>query len=133
MDTGQNQIKKVFIVDDDEFLLDMYAIKFRESGFQVDIAKGGEEALEKIRGGYSPDAALLDVVMPSIDGFELLRIIKKENLLPHGVVIILTNLGQKEDIDRGLRLGANDYIVKAHFTPAEVVEKVSQLLSKVTH
>lgn len=121
---------KVFIVDDDEFLLEMYAVKFREAGFAVDIAKDSAEALGKIKAGYSPKVLMIDVVMPSIDGFELLRLIKKDNLLPDALIVILTNLGQKEDIDRGLRLGADDYIVKAHFTPAEVVKKVSALLSK---
>ena len=126
----ENQQKKVLIVDDDEFLLEMYAVKFKESGFQVEIAKSGEAALNKMREGYVADVVLLDVVMPVLDGFELLRIIKKEQLLPKAVFIILTNLGQKEDIDRGLRLGADDYIVKAHFTPTEVVNKASQLLGK---
>ena len=117
-------------MDDDEFLLEMYAVKFKESGFQVEVAKSGEAALNKIREGYVADVVLLDVVMPVIDGFELLRLIKKEQLLPKAVVIVLTNLGQKEDIDRGLRLGADDYIVKAHFTPTEVVNKASQLIGK---
>ena len=119
---------KVFIVDDDEFLLDMYAVKFRESGFEVEIARGGEEALAKIQSGYVPDAILLDIVMPGLDGFEMLRMMKKENLGGGSRVIILSNLGQKEDIERGLELGAKDYIVKAHFTPTEVVKKVEALL-----
>lgn len=120
--------KNVFIVDDDEFLLDMYVLKFQESGFAVDIAKGGEEALEKLRAGLKPDIVLLDIVMPRLDGFELLRIIKKEQLAPRAKVIMLTNLGQKEDIDRGLRIGADDYIVKAQFTPTEIVQRVRALL-----
>lgn len=120
--------KNVFIVDDDEFLLDMYVLKFQESGFAVDIAKGGEEALEKLRAGLKPDIMLLDIVMPRLDGFELLRTIKKEQLAPRAKVIMLTNLGQKEDIDRGLRIGADDYIVKAQFTPTEIVQRVRALL-----
>lgn len=119
---------KVFIVDDDEFLLDMYAVKFRESSFEVEVAHGGEEALSKIQSGYAPDAILLDIVMPGLDGFEMLRTMKKENLAKGSQVIILSNLGQKEDIERGLELGARDYIVKAHFTPTEVVKKIETLL-----
>ena len=119
---------KVFIVDDDEFLLDMYAVKFRESGFEIEVARGGEEALAKIKSGYAPEAILLDIVMPGLDGFEMLRTMKKENLGAGSRVIILSNLGQKEDIARGLELGAKDYIVKAHFTPTEVVKKVEALL-----
>ncbi|OGF87209.1 hypothetical protein A3B19_03160 [Candidatus Giovannonibacteria bacterium RIFCSPLOWO2_01_FULL_46_32] len=118
---------KVLIVDDDAFLLDMYAIKFRESGFAVDIAKNGEEALAKSKSA-NPDVILLDIVMPKMDGFDVLRALKKDNLAPNAVIVILTNLGQKEDVERGLKLGASDYVVKAHFTPSEVVAKVKGLL-----
>ncbi|MDP3762942.1 MAG: response regulator [bacterium] len=126
----ENPGKKILIVDDDEFLLDMYALKFRESGFDVETARGGEEAMQKIRGGLNPGVLLLDVVMPALDGFDVLKLIKKENLIPAAVLVVLTNLGQKEDVEKGLHLGAHDYIVKAHFTPSEVVKKVSALLEK---
>ena len=119
----------VLIVDDDAFLLDMYALKFKESGFQVEIAKDGEEAYAKIKSA-NPRAILLDIVMPKIDGFDVLRKIKQDNTAPNAVILILTNLGQKEDVERGLKLGADDYIVKAHFTPSEVVAKVKSLLEK---
>ncbi|MDP3935217.1 MAG: response regulator [Candidatus Giovannonibacteria bacterium] len=122
-----NPNTKVLIVDDDAFLLDMYSIKFKESGFLVEIAKNGEEALEKAKSS-NPDVILLDIVMPKMDGFDVLREIKKENIAPNAAIFILTNLGQKEDVDRGLKLGANDYIVKAHFTPSEVVNKVRNFL-----
>ena len=118
------------IVDDDEFLLDMYALKFKESGFAVEVARSGEEALTQMRQGLNPLVILLDIVMPNIDGLEFLRVVKKENLLGDSMVIVLSNLGQKEDIERGLKLGAQDYIVKAHFTPSEVVKKVLTLLER---
>ncbi|KKT57630.1 MAG: Two-component DNA-binding response regulator [Candidatus Giovannonibacteria bacterium GW2011_GWC2_44_9] len=118
---------KVLIVDDDVFLLDMYSIKFKESGFSVEIAKNGEDALAKAK-SLNPDIILLDIVMPKMDGFDVLREIKQNNIAPNAVIFILTNLGQKEDVDRGLKLGANDYIVKAHFTPSEVVAKVRSFL-----
>src|SRR3989338_1147576 len=122
-----NPNTKVLIVDDDAFLLDMYSIKFKESGFLVEIAKNGEEAIAKSK-SLNPDVILLDIVMPKMDGFDVLREIKKDNLAPGAVIFILTNLGQKEDVDRGLKLGASDYIVKAHFTPSEVVAKVNGFL-----
>ena len=121
---------KVLIVDDDAFLLDMYALKFKESGFQVEIAKDGDEAYEKIKSA-NPRAILLDIVMPKIDGFDVLRKIKQDNIAPNAIILILTNLGQKEDVERGLKLGADDYIVKAHFTPSEVVAKVKSLLARL--
>lgn len=120
---------KILLVDDDEFLLDMYSVKFKEAGFEIEIANSGEAALEKIRKG-TYDAILLDIIMPVLDGFEVLQQMKKENLLSKSVVVVLSNLGQKEDIERGMYLGANDYIIKAHFTPREVVEKIKQHLSE---
>ncbi len=118
----------ILIVDDDEFLLDMYSLKFRQSGFKVEACFGGQEALEKIRGGLRPDMVLFDLVMPNMDGFEFLRSFKEENLSEKSKLIILSNLGQKEDVQKGLALGADDYIVKAYFTPSEVLAKVSSLL-----
>jgi DNA-binding response OmpR family regulator len=125
-----NQPKKALIVDDDEFLLEMYSLKFKDSGFDIDIAKSGSEALDKIRESKNYDVLLLDIVMPSPDGFEVLSTIKKEKLLPKCLIIALTNLGQKEDVEKGKMFGADDYIVKAHYTPSEVVAKVKQLLAK---
>lgn len=117
----------VLIVDDDDFLLDMYSTKFREEGYQVEVAHKGTVALDLLKGGLQPDVMLLDIVMPEMDGFEVLHEIKKENLAKNWPIIILSNLGQKEDIERGTNLGASDYIVKAYLTPKEVVERVRKL------
>lgn len=120
---------KVLIVDDDEFLLEMYALKFKESGFEVEIAQNGRKALGKLQ-EFHPDVILLDVVMPIMDGFETLQEIRTKNTAPEAKIVMLTNLGQKEDTERGMSLGADDYVVKAHFTPTEVVEKVRAVLEK---
>ena len=122
--------KKVLIVDDDKFLLDMYTIKFTENNFDVTAALGSVEALGKIKEGIDPDVALLDVVMPAMDGFELLETIKRDKLAPRAKVIILSNLGQQSDIDKGNALGADGYIVKANATPSEVVEKVKEIIGR---
>ena len=124
------QKHKILIVDDDVFLLDMYATKFKEEGFDVEIAQGGKEALEKIKEGLYPEVVLLDVVMPGMDGFEVLGTIRKDNLIPTSKIIILSNLGQKENIDKGKELGVTDYVVKAYFTPSEVVKKANEALNK---
>lgn len=130
MEEKQNA-KKVLIVDDDEFLLEMYGIKFKEDGFDIDIAKNGEEALEKAKDSRnSYDVVLLDIVMPAPDGFEVLSAIKEQKLLPNTPIVVLSNLGQKEDIEKGKILGADDYIIKAHSTPSEVVAKIKTLLEK---
>lgn len=119
---------KILIIDDDEFLLDMYSIKFKELGYNVEIAFSGSDALEKIKEGLEPDVVLVDIVMPNMDGFEFLRRVKKENLLKKSKVVVLSNLGQEEDIKKGKELGADDYIVKAYFTPMEVTKKIETLL-----
>src|SRR3989344_5514735 len=120
---------KVLIVDDDEFLLEMYALKFKECGFEVNTAKDGADAVKKAK-ECRPDVILMDVVMPKMDGFDLLRTLKKDHMAPDTITLVLTNLGQKEDVEKGMRLGATDYIIKAHFTPSEVVRRVEGLLAK---
>lgn len=120
--------KKIFIVDDDKFLLDMYTFKFKEKGFEVVQAFGSVDALNKLKGGIVPDIMLLDVVMPTMDGFELLNIIKSEKLAPNAKVIVLSNLGQPSDVEKGRSLGANGYVIKASATPSEVVDRVMTVL-----
>jgi len=119
---------KVLLVDDDAFLLDMYALKFKEEDFSVEISSGAADALDKICGGAIYDIILLDIIMPTMDGFDFLDSVKKEKLIPETKIIVLSNLGQSEDIDRALALGATDYVVKAYFTPTEIVKKVKTLL-----
>ncbi len=120
---------KILIVDDDPFILDMYTLKLKEAGFTVENANNGQEGLAKIK-KLKPDLLLLDLVMPEMDGFETLERLNKDAPFKPHKIVILTNLGQKEEVERGLKLGANDYIIKAHFTPSEVVEKVKKLLVK---
>ena len=117
--------QKILIVDDDPFVIDMYVLKFKERGFDVETASNGTAALQKYK-EWQPEVVLLDVVLPMMDGFEIFREIKKIGRTP--VIIFLTNFGEKQDVDRGLKMGADGYIIKAHFTPSEVVEKVQHLL-----
>lgn len=121
--------KTLLIVDDDSFLLDMYAIRFSQSGFHVETAMNAGQALEKLRDGLVPDVMLLDVVMPAIDGFELLEQINEENLIPKTIKIYLSNLSQEQDLARGKALGAASYIVKANSTPSEVLTHVIEVMN----
>ncbi len=123
--------KKILIVDDDAFLIDMYALKFTQNNFIVSTAFNGKEAIEKLNAGFSPDIILLDIMMPEMDGFEMLKKINTENISPSSVKIILSNKGQQSDIDTGIKLGASGYIIKASNTPAEVVSQVNEILNKV--
>ena len=122
--------KKILIVDDDSFLLDMYALKFSQSGFAVTSALGAMPALEKLRGGFVPDIMVTDIVMPVVDGFEMLGKMKAEGLAQNAVKVILSNRGQESDIKQGNELGASGYIVKASTTPSEVVAQVTQIVEK---
>ncbi|MDP3988749.1 MAG: response regulator [bacterium] len=122
--------KTVYIIDDDQFLVDMYAIKFRESGYDVKTSTRGTAALEEFEKGESPDVVLLDIVMPTLDGFQILEEIRKKKLIPDTVIVILSNLGQQEDIEKGTSFNIQGYIVKASCTPSEVVAKVGAIVKK---
>ena len=87
----------------------------------------GTEGLRKIK-ETKPDLVLLDLILPGIDGFEVLRQAKKDDDISSIPVLILSNLGQQDDIQKGLELGAVDYLIKAHFTPAEIVAKIKSIL-----
>ncbi len=115
------------IVDDDKFLLDMYSLKFSEQGFEVETAMSADEALQKFEGGFQPVIFLVDLIMPGMDGFQLIEKLREKGAHEKAAIIILSNLGQKEDIEKGLSLGVDGYIVKASATPSEVVSRVSEI------
>ncbi|MEK7060464.1 MAG: response regulator [Patescibacteria group bacterium] len=114
---------RVYLVDDDRFLLDLYAVKFRDAGHEVSVFGSGEELLAALKksGAISPNVILLDLIMPGIGGFEVLETIRKENLAKGTKIIILSNLGQDSDIERAKKLSADGYIIKASAIPSEVL------------
>jgi len=120
--------RKICIIDDDNFLLDMYAFKFNQNNFEVYTFLGGGPLLEKLKEGLVPDVVLIDIIMPEMDGFEVLGVINKENLCPNAKKIILSNKSQQSDIDKGLSLGVSGYIIKANSTPSEVINEVIKIL-----
>ena len=126
----EKEKRKILIVDDDAFLLDMYALKFSQNNFEVFTAGGAAEAIEKLKGQLGPDIMLMDIIMPGMNGFEMLEQINKENLCPNSLKIVLSNKSQQADIDEGNRLGVSGYIVKANSTPTEVVDQVVKILEK---
>jgi len=121
---------KVLIVDDDKFLLDMYATKFKSLGHDVSVAVGAMEALEKLRDGAKPDILILDIIMPVMDGLELLVAIRKEKLVERSAVVMLTNESDPEKINQAKSLKADGYIVKATTIPSEVVSEVIDIVNK---
>lgn len=119
----------IIIVEDDSFLAQMYATKLTLEGYRVSIAGDGERGWQMIE-KERPDLVLLDILMPKMDGFAVLEKIRKSMNTQNIPVILLTNLSQKKDVERGLSLGANDYLIKSHFVPTEVLGKIRKLLGE---
>lgn len=129
----QNQrTKKIFIVSDDKLLLDMYTLKFKDEGFDVLPGYGSVDGLEKLRGGITFDAILLDVTAPMLDSLDLLTIIRDERLITDAKVIILSNATQLGSEDKSHVLGVNSYISKVSNTPSQVVDRVASILNTTT-
>ena len=125
----EEQKKKIMIIEDDYFVMDIYHTKLTQSGFDVISANNGLDALKKLQEEKQiPDLILLDIIMPYLGGLEVLERIKADEQLKSIPVILLTNLSQKAEIDKGLGLGAKDYLIKSHFTPSEVLEKINLLI-----
>lgn len=119
-----NPTYKILLVDDDSFLLNMYSLKFSKNNFAVETCQNPEEVLHKLTDGYTPDIILLDIIMPGMDGLDLLSKIRKDNLASKATIIMLTNQSDTKDIDRAKELGVAGYIVKATTIPSEVITKV---------
>jgi CheY-like chemotaxis protein len=116
-------MKKIIIVEDEEILRNLLRRKLIAEGYQVDVAENGEEGLAKIREN-KPDLILLDIIMPKMDGFEMLEEMKKDSSISDIAVIVVSNSGQPVEIDRAQSLGARDWLVKTEFDPQEVIDKV---------
>jgi len=119
--------KNILIIEDDKFLRELIVQKLIKESYTISEAIDGEEGIKKIR-DEKPALILLDLILPGIDGFEVLAKMKEDPALSPIPVIILSNLGQKEDVEKGLKLGAVDYLIKAHFTPGEIIEKIKAVL-----
>ncbi len=127
MSSSTSSQNTILIIEDDVFLSELMSKKLEESGFKVIKAIDGQEGLEKVVSA-KPDLILLDLILPGIDGFEVLKKIKDDPQSSSIPVIVLSNLGQREDIERGFDLGAQDYLVKAQFTPDEIIDRVKKPL-----
>ena len=120
----------ILLVEDDSFISGMYQTKLTNLGWQVEVVEDGEAAWQRLQKDPLPDLVLLDIVLPKKDGFEILEGLRQDERTKGLPIILLTNLGKKPDVERGVKLGADDYIIKAHYTPTEVVEKITNLLDK---
>ena len=121
---------RVYLTDDDRFLLDLYALKFKNAGHEVSAFPGGEELLAQLRKDTkAPDALLIDVIMPGMSGFDTLEAIRKEHLAESSKIIILSNQGQDSDIEKAKALGADGYIIKASAIPSEVLAETERIIT----
>jgi DNA-binding response OmpR family regulator len=119
----------VLLVDDDNFLLQMYSMKFTSEGFTVHTATSVNDAIEILRNGLTPDAVAFDITMPEHDGFFLLETVKAEGLAKNSKLIALTNQQSEAEKNKALELGATDYLIKATMIPSEVVNTVRAAIS----
>ena len=121
---------KIYLVDDDKFLLDLYAVKFKNAGHEVSVFGGGEALLAALRKEETskPDAILLDIIMPGVSGFDALETIRKEQLAKGAKIIILSNQGQNVDIEKAKQLSADGYIIKASAIPSEVLAETLRII-----
>ena len=119
--------KKILLVEDDLLIVEIYTTRLKEAGFEIESEVDGESAIRKLK-EKDFDLVLLDIVLPNLTGFEFLEKIRNNEKLKNVKVLILSNLGQKTDVDKAERLGAIKYLIKAHYTPSEVVEEVRKIL-----
>ena len=123
-------MKKILLAEDDPFVVEIYSRKIKEAGFDLEIVQTGEEALRKIKEERF-DILLLDMVLPGLSGWEVLEAIRKEKEKNEQLralkVLVLSNLGSRPEVERAVRMGAERYLIKAHYTPAQVVEEIKRL------
>jgi two-component system, OmpR family, alkaline phosphatase synthesis response regulator PhoP len=125
---NKNKKIKIMLIDDDRFLLDMYVIKFKAKNFDIETFSESQQALNKLRDGENPDIIILDIIMPNMDGMELLKIIREEKLAQSSAIVMLTN--QPDEVEKATALGVDGYIIKAVNIPSEVVEQVTNIYNK---
>lgn len=122
-------MKKILLIEDDKFISNMIVEKLKKAGLVVNLAEDAESGLAKIQ-KEKPDLILLDIILPGMDGYEFLEKLKADKELSSISVLILSNLGQKDEIERGLKLGAKDFWIKAYHDLDEIVQKTKQLLEE---
>ena len=122
---------KILFVDDDELVLDMYAVKFNQSPHTVQFANSADSARKILQDGFKPDAVVFDVMMPGTQGFDMIEQFKNEGLIDDKTVLIaLTNQNEDTDYKRAEKLGVHEYMVKAAHIPSEVLSIIETTIQK---
>jgi len=122
-----NEAKSILLVEDDALLVDIYSTKLQLSGFEVRVVDNGDKVFAEVK-KKKPDLVLLDIVLPHMDGWDILQRLNKMDEMKDVPIVILSNLGQKEEVEKGLRLGAAKYLIKAYHTPSEIVQEVTKFV-----
>lgn len=117
--------KKILLIEDEEILIDLLQKRLSREGYEISIAKDGDEGL-RIMKELNPDLILLDIIMPKMGGFEVLEEIAKSPELKKIPVIIISNSGQPLELERAKKLGVKDWLIKTEFNPEEVIEKIAK-------
>lgn len=124
-------MKKILFVEDEEIILDLLQKKLTNEGYELIIARNGQEGLEKLKAAETkPDLVLLDIIMPLMGGFEVMEEIQKNQDLKKIPIIIISNSGQPVELDRAKELGAKDWLIKTEFDPQEVIDKVKKQIGE---
>lgn len=124
-----SQNKKIIIAEDEPILIEMYKLYFERAGYEVLKANNGRECIDFVK-KEKPDIILLDILMPRVDGWEVLKQLKTDPETKQIPILVFSNLGQTQEIQKGLDLGADDYVVKSNMTPKELLEKVEGMIRK---
>jgi DNA-binding response OmpR family regulator len=119
---------KILIIEDDRYISKMYQLKLSLDGFDVQVADNGRIGVDKVK-EFKPDIILTDILMPEMDGFDVIKTVKADDDTKTIPILIMSNLGQEDHIQKGLELGALGYIVKSQYTPSKVVDKIKEILA----
>lgn len=120
-------MSNILVVEDDTFLANAYRVKLTKSGFTIRIALDGDEVFT-ILAQFTPDVIILDLMIPKKDGFEVLKLLKADDRWKNIPLIVASNLGQEEDVDRAMKMGANDYIIKSDLSLNDLITKIRSYL-----
>lgn len=121
--------KKILIIEDEKLMLDLLQRKLTKEGYEISVAKDGEEGIRVIK-EVKPNLILLDIIMPKMGGFEVMEEMNKDKELKKIPVIVISNSGQPVELDRAQKLGAKDWMIKTEFDPQEVIDKVVKQIGK---
>lgn len=121
--------QKILLVEDEKIIIDLLQKKLIAEGYEVSVARDGVEGLEKMKAA-KPDLILLDIVMPKMGGFEVMEEMQKSPELKKIPVVIISNSGQPVELDRAIKLGAKDWLIKTEFDPQEVIDKVVKQIGR---